>query len=56
MPYNTMMNFDLYVLLISTLVLMVFMFTLNQRKLDRWEAFILLAAYVTYTVYLVGME
>lgn len=56
MPYNTMMNFDLYVLLISTLVLMVFMFTLNQRKLDRWEAFMLLAVYVTYTVYLVGME
>ena len=56
MPYNTMMNFDLYVLIIATLILMVFMFTLNQRKLDRWEAFMLLAAYVTYTVYLVGME
>lgn len=56
MPYNTMMNFDLYVLMISTIILMIFMFTLNQRKLDRWEAFMLLAAYIAYTVYLVGME
>jgi cation:H+ antiporter len=32
---------------------MVFMFTINQRKLDRWEAFLLLVGYVGYTVYLV---
>ena len=56
MPYNSVMNFDLYVLIASTVVLMIFMFTINQRKLDRWEAFMLLAAYVAYTVYLVGME
>ncbi len=56
MPYNSVMNFDLYVLLAATVVLMVFMFTLNQRKLDRWEAFMLLAGYITYTIYLIGME
>src|SRR5690606_19808672 len=56
MPYNTVMNFDLYVLMASTVVLMIFMFTINQRKLDRWEAFLLLAGYITYTVYLIGME
>lgn len=56
MPYNQALNFDLYVTIASTLVLMIFMFTLNQRKLDRWEAFLLLASYVAYTVYLVGME
>lgn len=56
MPYSSVMNFDLYVLMASTVVLMIFMFTINQRKLDRWEAFMLLAAYVTYTVYLIGME
>ncbi|MBX7124736.1 MAG: calcium/sodium antiporter [Cyclobacteriaceae bacterium] len=54
--YNTAMNFDIIVLLISTVVLMIFMFTLNTRKLDRWEAFLLLMAYVTYTIYLVGLE
>ncbi|HNU42132.1 MAG TPA: calcium/sodium antiporter [Cyclobacteriaceae bacterium] len=56
MPYNTVMNFDLYVLMASTVVLMIFMFTINQRKLDRWEAFLLLAGYITYTMYLIGME
>jgi len=55
-PYNIAMNFDLYVLVISTLVLMVFMFTLNTRQLDRWEAFLLLVAYFAYTMYLIQME
>lgn len=52
-PYNDLMNFDLEVLGVTTVMLMVFMFTINQRKLDRWEAFLLLAGYVGYTVYLV---
>jgi len=55
-PYNAAMNFDLRVLMGSTIILMIFMFTLNQRKLDRWEAFMLLAGYVAYTVFLIGME
>lgn len=54
--YNTIMNFDIYVLLASTLLLMIFMFTLNQRKLDRWEALLMLAGYIAYTVFLIGME
>lgn len=54
--YNVALNFDMKVLMSATVVLMVFMFTLNQRKLDRWEAFMLLAGYVTYTVFLIGME
>ncbi|MCE2936829.1 MAG: calcium/sodium antiporter [Cyclobacteriaceae bacterium] len=55
-PYNTAMNFDLYVLLGATAVLMIFMFTLNTRKLDRWEAFLFLGGYITYTVYLMSLE
>jgi len=55
-PYNVEMNFDLKVLGASTVLLMVFMFTLNTRKLDRWEAFLLLAAYVVYTVVLINMD
>jgi cation:H+ antiporter len=52
-PYNDLMNFDIEVLGATTLLLMVFMFTINQRKLDRWEAFLLLVGYVGYTIYLV---
>ncbi len=56
MPYNAAMNFDLYVLMGSTVVLVIFMFTLNTRKLDRWEAAMLLGGYIVYTVYLIGMD
>lgn len=55
-PYNTAMNFDLYVLMASTILLMIFMFTLNSRKLDRWEAFLMLIAYFAYTIYLVSTD
>ncbi|NOT73893.1 MAG: calcium/sodium antiporter [Cyclobacteriaceae bacterium] len=55
-PYNDQMNFDLWVLAGSTIVLMVFMFTLNTRKLDRWEALILLGLYFMYTAYLVSSD
>ena len=55
-PYNTVLNFDLYVLGASTVLLMIFMFTINQRKLDRLEAFLLLLGYVAYMIILIGME
>lgn len=51
--FNTAMNFDLYVLGASTLLLMIFMFTLNQRKLDRWEAVLMFACYIVYTIVLI---
>ncbi len=54
--YNQALNFDLTVLLAGSLVLMIFMFTLNTRKLDRWEAFLLFSGYVVYTIFLIGME
>lgn len=56
LEYNTDLNFDVFVLSASTLVLMIFMFTLNTRKLDRWEALMLFAGYIIYTVVLIGME
>jgi cation:H+ antiporter len=54
--YNTALNFDLQVLMGGTVLLIIFMFTLHARKLDRWEAFMLLSAYVLYTVYLVSID
>ena len=55
-PYNAIMNFDLHVLLITTAVLMIFMFTLHHSKLDRWEAIIFLIGYLVYTIYLIRMD
>lgn len=54
-PYSAAMNFDLKVLGAATVVLMIFMFTLNTRKLDRWEAFLMFAAYIVYTIVLINM-
>lgn len=52
-PYNTGLNFDIKVLGAATILLMVFMFTVNRSKLDRWEAILLFASYIAYTVYLI---
>ncbi|MBL7852583.1 MAG: calcium/sodium antiporter [Cyclobacteriaceae bacterium] len=54
--YNVALNFDLQVFMGGTVMLIIFMFTLNTRKLDRWEALILVLSYLTYTVYLVTSD
>lgn len=54
--YNPSLNIDLLVFMGSTVMLMVFMFTLNARKLDRWEALILVASYLMYTYYLISSD
>jgi cation:H+ antiporter len=54
--YSVAMNFDIHVLLGGSLALMIFMFTINTRKLDRWEAVLLLIGYLTYTTYLIGID
>ncbi len=51
MAYSTAFNHDLLLLLAGTVLLLVAMFTGAKRKLDRWEAFILLAVYLAYLVY-----
>jgi cation:H+ antiporter len=56
LEYKEVMNFDLNVLMSSTVLLMIFMFTLNTRKLDRWEAALMLIGYIVYTVVLIGMD
>jgi cation:H+ antiporter len=56
LSYSTAMNFDIKVLVAASIALMIFMFTLNTRKLDRWEAVLLLIGYITYTAYLIGID
>lgn len=52
MDYNPALNVDLYILMIGTIMLYVFMFTFNKKKLDRWEAFLYLFTFMVYMVYL----
>jgi cation:H+ antiporter len=54
--YNLKFNTDLYVLGFGTMLLFVAMFSGRKKKLDRWEAGILLLIYIVYTIYLIKNE
>jgi cation:H+ antiporter len=50
--YNPVFNSDLGVLGIATLLLFIAMFTGKKKKLDRWEAVLLVLGFVVYMVYI----
>ncbi|MFV0289927.1 MAG: calcium/sodium antiporter [Mangrovibacterium sp.] len=54
--FNLNFNTDLYILIGGTLLLFISMLTGGRKKLDRWEAGILLISYLSYTSYLVMLE
>ena len=54
--YNISFNTDMYLLTGGTLLLFFSMFTGKRHKLDRWEAILLLLAYVIYTFFLLTKE
>ena len=54
--YNPNFNQDLLILIGGTVFLIIAMFTGKRKKLDRWEALILLSFYLVYTTYLVTKE
>lgn len=54
--FNPNFNLDIAILLGGTLFLFIAMFTGKRKKLDRWEASLLLGFYLVYTVYLVLKE
>lgn len=54
--YNVNFNTDLYLLGGGTIFLFIAMFTGKKKKLDRWEAGILLVVYIIYTVNLIWKE
>jgi cation:H+ antiporter len=55
-PYDTIFNTDLYLLMGGTIFLFVAMFTGQKKKLDKWEAGVLLIVFVGYMAYLIGKE
>lgn len=54
--YNTNFNQDLLILIGGTVFLLLAMFTGKRKKLDRWEALILISFYLIYTTFLVSKE
>tara|TARA_R110002020_G_scaffold56306_4_gene155899 strand:- start:67 stop:1035 length:969 start_codon:yes stop_codon:yes gene_type:complete len=56
LSYSLTFNTDLYILGAGTIFLFIAMFTGKRKKLDRWEAAILLLTYLAYTSYLISGE
>lgn len=56
LKYNTVFNQDMYFLAGGTIFLFIAMFTGTKKKLDRWEAAILLFAFLIYTFILISKE
>jgi cation:H+ antiporter len=54
--YNLSFNFDILVFGLGILLLFIAMFTLKARKLDRWEASILLVTYISYLVLVIARK
>ncbi len=54
--YNPKFNTELYLLAAGTVFLLFAMFSGQKKKLDRWEAGILLFSFLAYTIYLVTAE
>ena len=50
--YNPVLNTDMYILMGGTLMLLLFMFTINKKKLDRYEALLYLVTFILYMAYL----
>nr|WP_321452918.1 calcium/sodium antiporter [uncultured Carboxylicivirga sp.] len=50
--YNLKFNADLFILLGGTVFLFTSMLTGTRKKLDRWEAFLLISFYVSYLIFL----
>lgn len=52
--YDKIFNRDLYLIGAGTIFLFIAMFTGGKKKLDRWEAAILLVVFIGYTYYLIA--
>jgi len=53
LQYQPVLNIDMAVLLLASLLLFFTMFTGKKRSLDRWEALIFIALYTGYLVFLI---
>jgi cation:H+ antiporter len=51
--YNTSFNLDMYILLGGSLFLFIAMFSGQAKRLDRWEALVLILGFIGYTFYLI---
>lgn len=53
LPIAVSVNSDIFVLIGSTLLLFLFMFTGKRRMIDRWEGALFILCYIVYTIFLI---
>ncbi len=56
LPFQLKNNFDLGVVILSSMLLFLFMFTGKKRSLDRWEGIVFLILYGSYIAFLIISE
>ncbi|GAA3597675.1 calcium/sodium antiporter [Flavivirga amylovorans] len=54
LDYTSNFDYSIYFFIGGTVFLLFFMFTGKRLKLDRWEASLLLIAYIIFSAYLIG--
>lgn len=54
--FTPTLNIDLYIVMLGTFLLFIFMFTLNKYKLDRAEGMVYIAGFLAYSYYLFVRE
>lgn len=52
LTFDVVLNTDIYVIMVGTFMLFIFMYTFNKYKLDRAEGFLYLIGFFSYTYYL----
>lgn len=54
--YDPVMNIDVYLSIIITVILLITMFTGRRRQLDRYEALLFILMYIAYIVYIINRK
>lgn len=54
--FTPSLNIDLYIVMVGTIMLFLFMFTFNKFKLDRAEGVVYLIGFIAYSYYLFARE
>ena len=56
LQYDAVLNTDLYLVMLGTFMLFIFMFTFNKYKIDRSEGAVYLMGFIAYVAYLLMRE
>ena len=54
--YSRIFDIDFYILALGTVILFINLIAWRKHRLDRWEAALLLAGYVSYTIWLISNQ